>query len=116
MGDLGENDTGSELQFAIGALYKPKTNNWTCEWYSDYNSWSLSNWIQIKKKILFISFRERGREGEKERNTDVWHLSATSHMPPTGDLAHNPGKYPEWELNQRAFTLWDNTQPTEPHQ
>ena len=31
-----------------------------------------------------------------------------SHMAPTGDLAHNPGMCPDWELNQRPF----GSQPT----
>ena len=37
-------------------------------------------------------------------------------VPPTGDLAHNPGMCPDWELNQRPFGLQAGTQPTEPHQ
>ena len=28
-----------------------------------------------------------------------------SHMPPNGDLAHNPGIRPDWESNQRPFHL-----------
>ena len=48
--------------------------------------------------------REGGREGEK-------HLLVASHMPPTGDLAHNPGMCPE------PVTLrFTGQQPTEPHQ
>ena len=34
-------------------------------------------------------------------------------MPPTGDLACNPGMFPDWELNQQPFGLQDNVQPTE---
>ena len=37
-------------------------------------------------------------------------------MPHTGDLAHNPGMCPDWELNQRPFASQAGTQPTEPHQ
>ena len=37
-------------------------------------------------------------------------------MPPTGDLAHNPGLCPDWELNQWRFDLQVGTQSTEPHQ
>ena len=57
---------------------------------------------------------ERG-EGEKERtrNIHVW-LSLT--LPPTGDLACNPGMCPDWELNQRPFGSQADTQSTEPHQ
>ena len=51
-------------------------------------------------------------EGEREKHQRV----AASHLPPTGDLAHSPGMYPAWELNQRTFGLQSSTQSTEPHQ
>ena len=49
------------------------------------------------KKVIFI-FRERGREeeGEEEKH----HCVAAPHVPPTGDLAHNPGICPDWDSNQ----------------
>ena len=37
-------------------------------------------------------------------------------MLPTGNLAHNPGMCPDWELNQQPFGLQAGTQSTEPHQ
>ena len=37
-------------------------------------------------------------------------------MPPTGDLAHNPGVYPDWESNQRPFGSQAGAQSTEPQQ
>ena len=40
----------------------------------------------------------------------------TSQMPPTGDLAHNPGMCPDWQLNQRPFGTQADTQSTEPQQ
>ena len=47
--------------------------------------------------ILFM-FKERGREGERE---GVKHQCVVaSCVPPTGDLACNPGTCPDWELNQ----------------
>ena len=56
--------------------------------------------------ILFHSFfsilfylclqRRKGREEERERNFNVW-LTLTH--PPSGDLFHNPGMYPDRELN-----------------
>ena len=50
------------------------------------------------------------REGKK-------HLCVVaSHTPPTGDLAYNPGRYPDWELNQQPFASQAGTQSTEPHQ
>ena len=55
-----------------------------------------THYILFKKFSLFI-FRERGkREKEKERNLKC---VVASHGPPTGDLAHNPGMCPDWELN-----------------
>ena len=58
-----------------------------------YVLWIIS-YTQIHKispslvcfKDLFLE-RGEGREKERERNI-------------TGDLAHNPGMYPDWELNQ----------------
>ena len=53
------------------------------------------------KKYFIHLFLERGegREGERERNINVReiHESLASHMPPTGNLAHNPGMCPDWE-------------------
>ena len=34
-----------------------------------------------------------------------------SRMPPTGDLAHNPGMCPAWESNQRPFDSQAGAQP-----
>ena len=59
-------------------------------------------------KILFKDFidlfleRGEGRENERERNIHVReiHRLVASHTPPTGDLAHNPGRCPDWGLNQ----------------
>ena len=42
--------------------------------------------------------------------------SVASHTPPTGDLAHNPGTHPDWELNQQPFNLQANAQSPEPLQ
>ena len=39
-----------------------------------------------------------------------------SHAPPAGDLAHDPGMCPDWEANQRPFSLQAGTQSAEPHQ
>ena len=48
-------------------------------------------------KILFI-FRERGREGEREG--EKHQCVVASLLPPTEDLACNPGMYPDWESQQ----------------
>ena len=42
--------------------------------------------------------RQRGREGEREG--EKHQCVVASHVPPTGDLAHNPGMCPDWESNR----------------
>ena len=64
-------------------------------------------------KILFI-FRERGKEGEREG--EKHRCVVASCMPPVGDLAHNPGRCPDWESNGRPFGSQAHVQSTEPHQ
>ena len=61
------------------------------------------------KNYLFI-FRERRREGEKHQ------CVVASHMPHNGDLACNPGMWPDWESNQWPFGSRAGAQSTEPHQ
>ena len=43
-------------------------------------------------------------------------MVVASHMPPTGELAHNPGVCPDWKSNQRPFGSQAGIQSTEPHQ
>ena len=64
-------------------------------------------------KIIFI-FRWWGREGEREG--EKHQCVVASHMPPLGDLAHNPGMCPDWEWNQWPFGSQASAQSTEPHQ
>ena len=49
-------------------------------------------------------------EGEKHQCVVAFHTT------PTGDLAHNPGMYPDWESNWQPFSLQASIQSTEPHQ
>ena len=59
----------------------------------------------------FISlFLEKGEGREKH------HCVVASRVPPTGDLAGNPGICSDWESNQRPFGSQARTQSTEPHQ
>ena len=44
------------------------------------------------------------------------HQLVASCMPPTGDLASNPGMCLDSEFNQRPFSLQASAQSTEPHQ
>ena len=48
-------------------------------------------------KILFIYFRQRGREGEREHQCMV-----ASSMPLMGDLACNPGMWADWKSNSQS--------------
>ena len=41
---------------------------------------------------------------------------AAFNAPPTGDMAHNPGMCPDWELNLQPFGSQAGAQSTEPHQ
>ena len=59
---------------------------------------------------LFLERGKGGRKGEKH------HCVVASYMPPTGDLACNPGMFPAWESNRQPFGLQAGTQSTEPHQ
>ena len=64
-------------------------------------------------KVLFIYFLTEGKGGRKgEKHQCV----VASHVPPSGDLTHNPGTCPDWESNQRPFGSQAGTQSTEPHQ
>ena len=59
---------------------------------------------------LFLDKGDGGRKGEKHQCVVAYC------MPHTGDLAHNPGLCPDWELNQGPFGFQACTQSTEPHQ
>ena len=50
--------------------------------------------MDIFKKILFILFLERGER--EERGREKHRCVVASHVPRTGDLAHNPGMCPDW--------------------
>ena len=51
-------------------------------------------------------------EGEEEKDQCVVAFRA----PTTGDLAHNPDMWPDWESNWQHFGSQASTQSTEPHQ
>ena len=53
--------------------------------------------VVIFKKDFIYLLLERGRGEERgEKHQCV----VASHIPPTGDMVHNPGTCPDWELNQ----------------
>ena len=82
----------------------------------------LSLWFFFFFLRFYLFIRERGRrEKKRERNFDVWeiHWLVASHIPSTGDLAHNPGTpgmFADRESNQQPFSSQASTQSTEPHQ
>ena len=85
-------------------------------WCHLFNYWIS---LMIRKLLFqgFVYFLER--KGKKEvGERDVWekHWLVASCVPPTGDLAPNPGMCPDWEWNQWPFGLQGGAQPTEPHQ
>ena len=67
------------------------------------------------KEILFIYFERHGKKGRKKKG-EKHQCVVASRMPPTGDLARNPGMHPDWESNWRPFGLQASTQSTEVHQ
>ena len=64
--------------------------------------------------ILFIYFERGGRDGEREE--EKHQCVDACPMPLTGNLTHNPGMCPDWELNQQPFGSRVSTQYIEPHQ
>ena len=51
----------------------------------------------LEKRFYLFTFRQRGKGGEIEGET--FQCVVTFHKSPTGDLVHNPGMCPDWELN-----------------
>ena len=66
------------------------------------------------KRLYLFTFRERGRKGGREG--EKHQCVVAFHMPPTRELAHNPGMCPDWESNRRPFGSQTGTQSTEPSQ
>ena len=75
-------------------------------------NFTLSN-CNFFKEFIYL-FLERGREGEREG--EKHQPVVASHVPPTGDLAWNPGMCPDWELNQQPFGSQAGAQSIESHQ
>ena len=59
---------------------------------------SFSSTIYFLRSYLFL---ERGRV--EEREGEEHQCVVASRMPPTGDLARNPGMCPDWESNLRPL-------------
>ena len=71
----------------------------------------------MKKYFFFlvvdmIDFRKRGREGEGQGEK---HRSVASCSGPDWGPNHNPGMFPDRELNWHLFTLQKDAPQTDPH-
>ena len=84
-----------------------------------YNSETHEGDVKDKVRIIFLRFylffRERVREEEKEEeetiNVKEKHQSVASRLPPTGDLACNPGMCSGNRTSDLSFC-----RTTKPHQ
>ena len=72
--------------------------------------------LPLFKKIFFKDFIYFYREGKGRRKRGKYQCVIISCVPPTGDLACNPGICPDWESNQQPFGSQAGAQSTEPHQ
>ena len=66
----------------------------------------------FKDIIYLLLERGEGKDKEGEKHQCV----VTSRMPPTEDLARNPGMCPDWDSKERPFGSQAGTQSTEPQQ
>ena len=73
------------------------------------------NYNLLKIHIFIYLFLEQEGEGGRKRQREHQRV-VDSLTPPTGYLAHNGGMCPDWESNQRPFSLQASAQSTEPHQ
>ena len=79
----------------------------TFNWFSKYTD-ILAFSFFFKDFIIYFQREEEGeREGEKHQ------CVVGSRMPPTWDLAGNPGTCPDWELNWQTFASQSGAQSTE---
>ena len=73
--------------------------------------WPMIVYSILLFKILYLFLEGKGRR-KRKRKMNVW----LPHMPPIGNLAHNPGMCPDWKLNRWPLDLQAGAQSTEPHQ
>ena len=88
----------------------------TIQTLKKYNS-RMSGTLEIaffKRRFYIFICRQRERVGEREE--EKRQCVVVSCVPPTGDLACNPGMRPDWELNQQPFGSQAGAQFTEPRQ
>ena len=81
--------------------------------FSKYLYIFFNNTFFFLKTILFIYFRERGMEAEREG--EEHQCVVASHAPTTGDLALQPRHVPWLGIEPQPFCSQAFTQSTEPH-
>ena len=62
--------------------------------------------------FIYLFLERWGREGEREG--EKHQCVVASLVPPTGDLAGNPGMCPDWESNLQPFRSQASAESTEP--
>ena len=87
----GSNNCGTFTQWKLHSRKKERISTFKTAWM-DLEIIMLIEIRLLKVFYLFI-FRERRREGEKHQCVVASHIT-------TGDLGHNPGMCPDWELNR----------------
>ena len=85
------------------------------------NYWVLTGQVKVDmvnkfffKDFIYLFFREKGKQGEREG--EKHQCVVASCVPPTGDLARNPGMCLHRESNQWLFGSKACIQSTELHQ
>ena len=71
----------------------------------------------FKKDFIYLLLERGEGKGRRKRGRGEKHQYVVApHVSPTGDLACNPGMYPDWESNWRPFASQTRAQSTELYQ
>ena len=71
--------------------------------------------LSSPKGVFSITLREKGREREKHQCERETSIGCLPYMPGWGGWTHNPGMFPDHELNPQRFSYGTILQPAEPH-
>ena len=106
-----------EYYTPLVAAYQPREEIWKMwgrtqeDFLGDCKSLYYYIFLILTQGHTYDFQKREGREKEKDRNIDPL-LPIHS---PMRDQTCNLGVCYDWESNLRPFSLWDDTQPTEPH-